>query len=325
MRPSFTKQYFKQEIKLTRDFNSQNGNDSEIISGANVIQALNAELSWGSRNEDNSKIDLLLSFNHPWISAQRILLLSQVKSGRSFGNVNEKRIKLYSRSIKAAKSSQNNICLIWYDHDSKENYWAYIHKNSKLNGLELGRNHVLSPATRFEIARCISKNSLINNFNSRGLILDFKLLDERPISEYRKHVKQLYRKNKIILNPLYGNIEVTNFGWKHMFRKTRLKKFKSDSLVILPYLKQLLTFQPDRHWIISFEKHKHNDYEVFNYEHLLRYENIKNNKTSERHEVVIKLIEEVSFPIEWKKQNLLSQKVFRKVILKSCSLKLKKA
>lgn len=325
MKPLFTSKELKKEVKLTRDLNSQNGNDSEIISGANLIQALNAELSWGSRNEDNSKIDLLLSFNHPWIIGQRVLLLSQVKSGHSFGNVTEKKIKLYARSIKAAKASQNNICLVWYDHTSKENYWAYIHRNSKSNGMDLGKNHILSPATRFELARCINSNIILNKFNSRGLILDLKTLETMSISDFRKDVKKRYRKNKIILNPLYGSIEINNFGWKHMFRKTRLKKFKNDSLVILPYLKQLLTFQPDRHWIISFEKHKHKEHEILNYNHVLRYENIRNNKNSEVYEIVIKLVEEVVYPLEWKKENLLSQKVFRKVVFKSCSLKLKKA
>jgi hypothetical protein len=106
-----------------------------------------------------------------------------------------------------------------------------------------------------------------------------------------------------------------------MFRKSRLKQYKNDSLIIIPYLKQLLSFQPDRHWVNSFKNSKHNELTVMNYEHVLRYENIKNNENKDIYEVVIKLIEEVTYPTEWKNENLLTQKVFRKNILKSCSLK----
>lgn len=321
MKPQLIYKELTTKPKLTRDLNSQNGNDCEVISASNLIQALNAELSWGSRNEDNSKIDLLLSFNHPWINGKRAFLLSQVKSGASFGKVTDSTIKFYAKGIKEAQKSQNDICLVWYDHSSKENYWAYIHRNSKRKIVELGKNHILSPATRFEISRCISRSIKLKFFNSRGLILDFKQIKSTALSNYRKIIKSAYKNSKSIENPLYGKIDITNFGWKHMFRKSRLKRYKNDSLIIIPYLKQLLSFQPDRHWVISFRSSKHNEFTAMNYEHVLRYENIKNNEDKEIYEVVIKLIEEVIFPTEWKSENLLSQKVFRKTIMKSCSLK----
>jgi len=310
------------KAKLTRNLNPQNGNDSEVISASHLIQALNAELSWGSRNEDNSKIDLLLSFNHPWINGKRTFLLSQVKSGSSFGKVDKNKIKLYARGIKEAQKSQNDICLIWYDHNSKENYWAYIHRNSKPKVVDLGKNHILSPATRFEISRCITRSTKFNYFNSRGLILDIRKINSTSsISDYRKQVKKRYRNIKHVENPLFGIIDITNFGWNHMFRKSRLLRYKNDSLIVIPYLKQLLSFQPDRHWIIVFDSNKHKEFTILNYEYVLRYENIKNNNNGDIYEIVIKLIEEVVFPTNWRNENLLSQKVFRKVIFKSCSLK----
>ena len=106
-----------------------------------------------------------------------------------------------------------------------------------------------------------------------------------------------------------------------MFRKSRLKKYKLDSLIVIPYLKQLLKFQPDRHWINNFEISNHKKNIIYTYEHVLRYENIKNNETDDKYEIIIKLIEEVGFPENWKVENLLSQKIKRKVIIKSCSLK----
>lgn len=325
MKPIFLDKELEIQANFSRQLNPQNGNDCEIISASNLMQALNAELSWGSRNEDNSKIDLLLSFNHPWIKGRRTLLLTQVKSGNSFGKIENNKIRLYSKGIKQAKESQNSICLIWYDHRTKENYWAYVHNNTKVKLVELGKNHILSPATRFEIARCISRSSKLKYFNSRGLTLDFKYIDPSKLNIFRKKIKAIYKNFKTIHNPLYGQISITNFGWKHMFRKSRLKKFKNESLIILPYLKQILSFQPDRHWIISFDSHCHKNFTILNYEHVLRYEGIKNNQNQNTFEIVIKLVEEVAYPIDWKKENVLSQKVFRKLVLKSTSLKLKKA
>ncbi|TDW52528.1 hypothetical protein EV144_1011219 [Flavobacterium sp. 270] len=321
MKSIFLENNINSEILFTQNLSSQNGNDCEVISAANLVQAFSGEVRWGSRNEDNSKIDLLLSFDHPWNSGQRTFLLTQVKSGKSYGKANTKFIKIYKRGIREVKESLNNICLIWYDHVTKENYWAYIHYNTISKKAELGKNHILTPATKFEIARCINKNIAFNKFNSRGLILNFKNNLLNNISEYRKYTKQLYRKNKKVLNPLFGNIEFTNYGWKHMFRKSRLKNYKKDSLTIIPYLKQLLLLQPDRHWIISFKKHKHKENFIHFYEHILRYENIKNNLNDDKYEIVIKLIEEIAYPIEWKKENVLSQKISRKVVFKSCSLK----
>ncbi|WP_312334718.1 hypothetical protein [Sphingobacterium sp.] len=326
MRPLFINSELKTPLNLHRELNSQNGNDSEIISASNLIQALNAEVSWGSRNEDNSKLDLLLSFNHPWILGQRVLLFSQVKSGSSFGKIsNNNSIKLFAKGIKQAQTSQNNICLIWYDHNTKENYWMFVHPNTNSKATVLGRNHLLTPATKFEIIRCISRIGKQNYFNARGLTIDVLTFEKVPISDYRKSIKKIYTKFGSIINPLYGKVNITNYGWKHMFRKSRKLTHKNDSLIILPYLKQLLTFQPDRHWIISFITHKHGDFTVLKYEHILRYEKIKNNKDANMYEIVIKLVEETVFPTNWKKENLLSQKVFRKVVLKSTSLKKKKA
>jgi len=304
---------------ISRLLNSQNGNDSEILSASNIINAFNAEVRWGSRNEDNSKIDLFISYNHPWNNNERIILLVQIKSGPSYGKVSNGKVTLYKRAFKEVKRNLNNICLIWLDHNTGENYWTYIHPNTNVQLTEFGRNHILTPAIRFEIARSITRNHTFNKTGGKGIILNLNVT-QSPISTYRKSIKSIYNRIGTVLNPLFGTIEFTEFGWNHMFRNSRNKIFKSHSLYIIPYLKQILKHQPSKHWINSFEPFTRKEFEFCQYEHVLTYEDIKSN-TNLTGKVIVKIIEEVGYPKLWKQETLLSQKIIRRVIIKSCSWK----
>lgn len=47
--------------------NTLNGSDSESFTMSMLILACRGEGHWGSREEDNSKIDMIFSFEHPWV------------------------------------------------------------------------------------------------------------------------------------------------------------------------------------------------------------------------------------------------------------------
>lgn len=319
MRTAFNASLKLPDVILSRQMNAQNGNDAEILSASTLIQALNAEVRWGSRNEDNSKIDLFLSFDHPWLPRERVILLAQIKSGPSYGAVNNGRLKLYKRSFKEVKRIMNNICLVWINQNEGENYWSYIHPNSNSKVTEYGRNHLVTPALRFELARCLTRDHSFNIKGGKGIILDFKLF-HNDFSTYRKNVKNIYRQSSESYNPLFGNVSLTGFGWNHMFRKSRELSYKTNSLFVIPYLKTLLKRQPSRYWINRLEITNRKDYEFSQSEYVLFYEGITTN-TGKSGRVTIKLIEEIGFPISWKSESLLSQRIIRHVILKSCSWK----
>lgn len=304
---------------VSRELNSQNGNDSEMLSASSIINAFGAEIRWGSRNEDNSKIDLFISYNHPWYTNERIILLVQVKSGDSYGKVSGGKATLYKRAFKEVRRSLSNICLVWLNNDSGLNYWTYIQPHTKIKLAELGRNHLLSPAVRFEIARYVSRNYRFTNFGGKGLILNLNI-SHSPLKDRRKLVRAKYRNMKNVLNPSFGLIEFTKTGWDHMFRSSRQKLFKSHSLFIIPYLKTILEQRPKRHWTKNFETYKRKNFTFCQYEHILAYEDITTT-TGEKGKVIVKLLEEVGYPDDWKQQTLLSQKVVRRVVLKSCSWK----
>lgn len=304
---------------ITRNLNSQNGNDSEILSASSLINAFNAEIRWGSRNEDNSKIDMFISYDHPWCAGERIILLIQVKGGPQYGAIDNGVIKFYKRSFVEAKRSLNNICFVWNDYHSGHSYWAYIHPNTNVKLTQFGANHLVTPCIRFEIARCISRFHAFNKKGGKGIIMNFNAT-QSPIKDYRKEKRKLYNSYGTIANPLLGNIEITELGWQHILRKSRVKQYKSDSLYIIPYLKQILDQQPSRHWVNSFSKYSRKTFEFCQYEHVLSYENVKTN-TDIQGKVIIKLLEEIGYPKSWSYEPLLSQKIIRRVVFKSCSWK----
>ena len=303
----------------TRALNVQNGNDSEILSASSIINAFNAEVRWGSRNEDSSKIDMFISYDHPWINGERIILLIQIKGGPKYGVSNSAGVKLYKRSFIEVKRNLNNICLIWNDYNDGQSYWAYIHPNTNVKLTQFGVNHIVNPSIRFEIARNITRLHTFDKKGGVGIIMNFTFI-QTPINTYRKVVKSKYNSYNFIINPLFGKVELTQLGWQHMFRKSRMKSYKSDSLYIIPYLKQILSQQPSKHWVNNFTKYSRKDFEFCQYEHVLSYENSKIN-TGINGKVVIKLLEEVGYPKEWKYEPLLSQRIIRRVVIKTCSWK----
>ncbi len=304
---------------VTNGLSVQNGNDSEILSASSIINAFNAEVRWGSRNEDNSKIDMFISYDHPWSKGDRIILLVQVKGGSQYGSANSSGVKLYKRSFLEVKRNLNNICLIWNDYTDGKSYWAYLHPNTNVKLTQFGANHIVNPCIRFEIARNITRLHSFNKRGGRGIIMNFTKA-QTPINVYRKLIKSIYNLYNSIINPLFGEVELTELGWQHMFRKSRMRSYKSDSLYIIPYLRQILGQQPSRHWINNFSKYSRKDFEFCQYEHVLSYENVKIN-TGVNGKVIVKLLEEIGYPKNWQYEPQLSQKILRRVVLKTCSWK----
>lgn len=307
--------------KIGIELNILNGNDAEVLAASKLINATNSEVRWGSRNEDNSKIDLVLSFEHPWLESERIILLVQIKSGDSYASSDGENFKVKKKVFKSIKKTANNICLVWLDQKSHKCYWAYIHPNTSVNVTTYGRNHLVSPAFRFEIARCIARTFSGNYKGGKGIIIKNELPDG-TISEVRKKLKSIYRSTKVIKNPLLGEINITSLGWKHLFRSSRKKEYKTESYKLIPYIKSILKQYPSNHWISNFSKYERNGYEFLCYEYILKYSEIKVKKSIVDYEVNFKILEEVGYPKNWETTSQLSQKIMRKVTFLSCSLKI---
>lgn len=308
------------QIQETRDFNISNGNDSETYSAAVLLTALGAEVSWGSRNEDGRKIDLIASYNHPW-NNERIIFLVQVKSGDFYGKKLDKGFKLLTSAKKSAQRTSHSICIIWVDRDSKKAYWAYIHPNSTTKGQEYKDNHLISPSMRFDIARCQAK-FLPQKIGGSGIIMANK---PTSLNEKRKSALNNYKllKTSKIKNPNLGEIEFTRVGWRHMFRKSRSSENKEASLVVINYLKNIIEDKPSSIYVTDIDIEDILDFTYRRCEYVLSYEDIKlsiNNSVS-KVKVIIRIIEEIRWPNNWDKNPCLSQQIDRKLFFLSCYYK----
>ncbi len=304
----------------TRAENIDNGNDAEVLAASFLIMAIGAEISWGSRNEDGRKIDLICSYDHPWFEKERFIFFVQVKSGDSYGEKLTDGFRLKTIAKNAAKRTTHPVCVIWIDRDSGNSYWAYVHPKSESKPQNYGNNHLVTPTMRYDIARCQAHFLPIKK-GGAGIILSEKNTD---LATIRKKALTKYKSYQLsgLLIPNLGKIEVTRVGWRHMFRKTRALKNKAKSLTTIRFLDKIVCDIPSETYISSCEFTEQAEYNYRTSEYVLTYENVKiQNTTLEKVKVVVRVIEVVRWPKDWNKNSTLKQFVERRNILLSCYYK----
>jgi len=304
--------------------NAINGGDAEAFAMAKVILACRGEGQWGSRQDDNSKIDLMFATDHPWHKGERMLILCQVKSGPSYGSILQEGggFKLMGSAKAAAKKSSHDICIIWVDRDNDRAFWAYIHPDSKSDVQGYGSNHEINPAMIFDLARCMAGRGAAGGEGGRGVTLPDGADD---IPQRRAFALRSYRQARFVESPVLGRIELTRLGWRHMFRKTRSAQNKNASLNLIPRLPSILQERPSVVAITSTQFHQRGNFDHRICEYLLKYEqiNIRRRQEPNQRKITahIRVIEEVRYPRDWEKKAMLSQLVDRRVVLKSAYYK----
>lgn len=304
----------------TLDLNVSNGNDAEILTASTLVMAIGAEISWGSRNEDGRKIDLICSYDHPWIDKERIVFFVQVKSGISYGERTNAGFKLKTKAKTSAQRSSHSICLIWVDRDTERLFWVYIFPGIIKKPQEYGDSHLVSPPMRFDIARHQSRFLPIKKGGS-GIIMkvhnaNFREVRQDALTKYKSF------RTKGIFCPTFGTIQVTRIGWRHMLRKTRSSINKSKSFTTIKYLDQIIKDIPSEIYISQCKMLEYSNFQYRNKEYVLIYNNVKKHDSSiENVKVVIRIIEEIKWPTNWKENSTLTQFVERKLVLLSCYYK----
>lgn len=319
--------------------NDLNGHDAERLSASSLTLALNCRISWASRKEDNAKTDLILTMLHPWIENKAEVILTQVKSGNSYAEVNPSdnyHFKIVKNKFKSFLNQNHHTLICWTERESNEIFWFIIKANSQYYRNTYGLSHKLSPATRFDVIRVL--NGFGDRNGGKGLQFAAKESNAEQIRfkysyEYfkklRRTAKNCYNKLKVnnLSSNIFGKIEVTNYGWRHITRESRWSQYKVSSYEIIPILDKILERSPTKHFIQNYWEETNDVNKYRKTEYLLEYHQIKKNVFSESKlmnvDVYIKLIEIIEYPKNWRENSKLSQSINRRVIFKSIYYKQK--
>jgi hypothetical protein len=297
--------------------NPINGSDSESYALAKIVLACRGEGHWGSREEDNSKIDIFFSTPHPWHKGERLIVLAQIKSGPSFGASLARGFKLTGKAKNAAIRTSHAVCVAWVDRDANRIFWAYVHPNTTARPQEYGAYHEVAPPMLYDLARCAATKRT-GLTGGRGIIVRRRGSELRA---RRKYVKLAYRSFNKVLCPVLGHIELTRLGWRHMFRRGRRKENKATSLDLVPYLRKLLEQWPSSHAITDHKTFQVNGYIHRVCEHLLKFDQLEvqagQSEKPERASAHVRIVEEIRYPENWESNVMLSQLVSRRVVLRS--------
>ncbi len=284
-----------------RSLNNKNGSDSEVFAGAYLIMATGGEISWGSREEDGNKIDLLLSFPNQWGIRGRKIVLAQVKSGPSYGKVDTKngviKAELLKKIFEDSFTETNDILLLWIERKKNRCFWTYVNRGDKPAKRPLAATQLISPALRYDLARIIGSRE---KHGGQGLIFS---TEETDFRSKRTTAQRFYREyaSQMIISPLLGQIKVTKSGWRHMSRASRRSGFKQSSYEIMQWLPQIIERAPDYH-----ETQSSNIYptDVWTYRdsiYMLVYQKVKRHALPkpELTTVYIKIEESIVYPTNW--------------------------
>lgn len=315
----------KPVIPTTLENNKKNGKDAERYLASLLTGALNARISFGSRTEDDAKIDLITLFSHPWLEYDVQPIGTQAKSGASYCTVSNGKLVLQKGKFSPLLHKSNWILVCWTLVEEGTGYWFLVKPNSKFIKLEYNSNHIINPLTKYHLVRVMY--SVSDKNGGRGLTFRRKnRLQDYEDHEYvmlRSIAKQKYAhfKQTDILNPVFGRIEFTRIGWRHITRESRWRYFKTASLEAIRILDKLLKVSPTKHYTLRHDSRDQGEFIYVENEFLLSYSEVKvfdsTTKTNEQVEVYIKLLEISAYRKDWKDSANKNNISFRRVIFKS--------
>lgn len=313
----------------------EQGSYGESLAAARLLFATKGEVRWSSRNEDGRKLDIIFSCDHPWAEAygaqmrlgqtkEILIALIQVKCGNSFAQEQSGGFKIIYSKLQDVYRTAHAITLLWVNPINAKVYWAYLKPHSK-NHRIYGAHHALNPCFSFDLARCQIPSAAPKD----GLGLIFSPIDLVD-GALRKAARKVYKDYTLtaVISPVLGSIKFGQIGWRHMLRRKRKLEYKKQSLRMMPVIKNVLKHVPSSHIIKDTVFKQKNGWEMRYTTHLLEFSKVKVQKPgktkSEEVQVVLKLIEGISYPINWHINPRIEGNVKREVIFYSCYFRDKK-
>jgi hypothetical protein len=313
-------------IKLTTlEKNKENGKAVERYMASLLSIALNARVSFTSRTEDDAKIDLVTLFSHPWLDNVVETIPTQVKSGSSFCSIKNDKLVLIKNKFTGLLNRNSWTLVCWTKVENEQGYWFLIKPHAKFIKLEYNSNHIINPLTKFQLIRIMF--SLGTKNGGKGLIFNRKNnrqdYQRHEYIQLRQAAKSKYYslKNFEIINPVFGKIEFTRIGWRHITRQSRWSYFKTASFEVMKIVDNLLAVSPSEHYTLRHLTKEENGIIYIENEFLLNYSNCKvfdkEYNNNQDVEVFVKILEISGYRKDWKNSADNNNKVFRRIIFKS--------
>jgi hypothetical protein len=245
----------------------------------------------------------------------------QVKTGLSFGKFDSGKNKwriigVKSKHYKKWKASNQAVILLWVHPDTSSVYWKYLGKNTPTKALSIPDSHKVNPSTKYEIDRLILQEG-----RSKGGLSKITVPVLSNTTLTRQWAKKRYSNVRGKVESILGNIQISNYAWRHLTRETRNKSHVRDSLLILPYVKIILSGNPHQIQTLSYQEREIDGKEIIvNRKVLAIYRDVRFSD-KEKCTVYIRLNEKVIFDKSWSeggfgtevKQSLILESIYRKV------------
>lgn len=262
-------------------------------------------------------LDLQLKYQTNFPIATHTQVAVQVKTGPSFGRWTPKKNRWRLQNIDLAhlkkwKATNQPVILVWVRLDPETKiYWKLIDKKTPIETLSVSENHLLTPASRFEIERLLHKQREPITKASSFTVPFFT-----TTTEVRRWAWPKFEKIKGAVNCCLGNVAISNYSWRHLTRVTRAQSHIRDSLIALPYAQKILSLTP--HQIqtlpgaIALEAGK----TIISRKVLAVYRNVHFSDKGDC-VVYIRLDERVIYSDNWREKGLIRQKLCQELRLES--------
>jgi hypothetical protein len=280
------------------------------------ISAL-AEITHASLSEDYKKVDLKLSFLHPFRKKKLLSIHAQVKHGASY--VEERcllghyRFVVDKDTLQALSGSGENGIIAWVPPPpGSEVYWhapnprkiqSTLANDQKSFSVSLSPLNIARPTIRYDLTR-LCEYSGWNRGHSRLTVSDPQestLRDAKlAYKELKSYCGESVRAGKKghIANPLAGDIRISRIAWRNVTRTSRTRESRQLSLRATPYLKTLLKEMPDRYACHAIDDNnlcgvtKERRLLIMWYREALQIDGLW-------HSLMLRVLEEVAYPSNW--------------------------
>jgi hypothetical protein len=225
-----------------------------------------AETTHASLSEDYKKVDLKISFHHPFRAKKLLTIHAQVKHGPSYvyeqKHSGDFRFTVGSETLQALSGNGQSGIVVWVPPSPRhEVYWHAPNPRKITSSLSanrfpcsvyLSKEAIVRPTIRYDLARLCDYSGWQKSHSRLTVSDDFDsvLIDAK--NKYRQ-LKSNCGGNRnegemaSITNPLAGDVRISRLAWRNVTRISRTRSSRLLALRTTKFLNTLLREMPDRY------------------------------------------------------------------------------